>query len=125
MCKAPSKLLVILLMFFALVGQTLAAQLIDTCEEPNRSNSSVIVNDPHRVNIDIISHVNQTAECCSIACCDLDCACAANTCSPFMYVYANEIFTHVKLCAKSFGFSEISQPTIIISLLYRPPIFTA
>lgn len=123
MCRAPSKLLVILLILVAFLGQTMAAQLIITCEEPNNTKLSTIVNDT-ATSADT-SHVNQTSDCCSIACCDLECVCAANTCSPAIYVYSDTVFNHQMLFAESFFSVQTIQPNIIISSLYRPPIFIA
>ena len=125
MYRPPSKLLVILLMLFAFVGQTLADQLIITCEEPSNNELSAIVNDTDTANSANTSHINQTSGCCSTACCELDCVCAANTCSPAMYVYSNTVFNHVMLFAESFSSAQTTQSNTLINFRYRPPIFTA
>ena len=125
MCRAPSKLLVILLMLFAFVGQTVAAHLLITCQEPNKNELLVFVNDTNIKNSFNTNHVNQNKDCCSSACCELDCNCAANACSSVMYVYSDMVFNHVMLFAESFFQSQTTQPNTIISFLYRPPIFTA
>jgi hypothetical protein len=125
MNKAPSTLLVILLMLCAFVGQNLAAQLAVTCEEPFNSDLSVHVNDTYKANLSNTSSINQTTECCSIACCELYCACTANTCSSVMYVCSDLVSNRVMLFAGSFFSPQTIQPSTITSLIYRPPILTA
>ena len=111
-------------MLFAFVGQTLADQLIITCEGPNNNELSAIVNIADTESLANTSHINQTSGCCSIVCCDLDCVCAANTCSPAMYIYSNTVFNHVTLFAESFFSTQTTQPNILTNFRYRPPIFS-
>jgi len=124
MFKAVSKVLVIVMMLVAFVGQSIAFNTSMPCEtsvDSLSSNLNALEKHYDSKPID----TDNLEDCCGIECCDVDCACITNACSSFVY-FNTEIDS-----TKTAGLSEVvhnqqsEQPKSISTLVYRPPIFTS
>ena len=124
MFKSVSRVLVLLVMLIAFVGQAAAFNSYSSCETPvdslsNDANAQVKHYDSS------VNKIDNSEDCCGIECCDLDCTCIANTCSSFIYFNTDVNPTKTTALSEIVYVQHTEQPKIIPTLLYRPPIFTS
>ncbi|WP_085297644.1 hypothetical protein [Cognaticolwellia mytili] len=121
MFKAVLRVLVIAIMLFAFVGQTVAFNSAIPCEASENSHP------PHASetakNYDLnMTHTDSEENCCGIDCCNIDCICIANACSSIVY-FSIEV-NSADICTLSdVVYTQQPKQTIsMATLLYRPPI---
>ncbi len=124
MFKVASKVLIIVIMLVAFVGQALAFNTSMPCE----TSVDAISLDVKKLEKHLDSNLKATdapENCCGIACCDLGCTCIANACSSLVYFNTEVYATKVDAITEVINNQESAQPKAISALLYRPPIFTS
>jgi hypothetical protein len=124
MLKPLSKTCITILMMFAFIGQSMAYH---TSFSLKLSAETDIVNEhvlqqQHSTNADSDC---QVTNCCDTNCCELGCVCPANACTSVLSILnepKNNDFYHGNEHVYSY---TNKQPMSIISLPFRPPIFTS
>lgn len=119
MSKVSVNVVVVIVMLFAFVGQTVAFSFSSPCEgetENQTLTEQVAKNDTSTASDD---------DCCDIECCILDCLCIANACSPLVYLSNATTSIGLNFNVISGYYHESRQPISIPIPLYRPPIFTS
>jgi hypothetical protein len=122
MFPAVSRVLVIVMMLTAFVGQAITFNTLMSCEtsvDPLSPNFIVRVKN---YDSNPIGKDNQE-DCCGIECCGIDCICIANACSSFLYVNMEVVTNNIAALSEIVYTQQAEQPKSIASLLYRPPIF--
>ena len=122
MLKAVSRVLVIAMMLFAFVGQTLAFNTSMPCDT-SVDHLSANISEPVKHYESTSDNANNQEDCCGIECCDLDCTCIANACSSIVYFNTEFNSTRPVTLSNLVVIQQSEQPKSIATLLYRPPIF--
>ena len=114
MCKGMSKLLIMMTILVAFVGQALASPFFV-------SDDDIIIT--QSITLESQNEYQQGADdCCDTDCCENDCICPENACATFAYIPVNPIASELI----RFGGPVRSTPTpdihSIVTSFYRPPI---
>jgi len=143
MFNAKSNVLILAIMLIAFLGQALAFNGALSCETPNvadtvfahtssanktsESGEPITHNNQKPENTALSTHAdtNDAADCCGVECCNADCLCSANTCSSFTYSEIDIGSSKSELLSEAVVSQQSQLPKSIVSLLYRPPIFTS
>ncbi|SEL88280.1 hypothetical protein SAMN05216262_1296 [Colwellia chukchiensis] len=122
MQKNSARILALLLMMVAFIGQTMTFNSSIPCQSSANTqlstlNESLKQNDPSALTIE------NNEDCCGFTCCDLDCSCYANSCASLIF------FTFNARTLKALSLTDaIASPyeasiKLFINSPYRPPIF--
>lgn len=122
MFKASSKVLIIVMMLVAFVGQVTAFNTSMSCETSADSLSAHSSELEQSIDSHSTDSDNQE-DCCGIECCDGGCTCITNACSSFAYFNTEIDPTKTTLLSEAVYMQQSEQPKSISTLLYRPPIF--
>ncbi|MEP1445750.1 MAG: hypothetical protein ABJK37_06520 [Paraglaciecola sp.] len=132
-----SKLLIMITLLVAFVGQSMAYHFVPPDEgstssqtvdgEASQQTKGNKLNDSLQNSLDGANTLasEDVDDCCDIDCCEGECFCPANACASMVYV--DNTLTFSKLILNS----ELALPFVqafpqyIASSLYRPPIFTS
>lgn len=124
MFKSISKVLVVVAMLTAFVGQAFAYSAM-SCEMSAASHQSHMAMDQssmkHHEGMthgDMKSSGSNSEECC-----DIDCVCPANACTSVTFLNSNVVSTDVIRFSDLVNIQQSQQPNSISTSLYRPPIF--
>lgn len=117
MYKPVAKLIVIIMMITALVGQAAANHFILTFEP---ASDTPLVTEHFEQ-----AHLNTADiddDCCDTDCCENECICPINTCTSVMYVFTEIHSTYFDKFYYA-GFTDnVSLVRAFPSTIYRPPI---
>lgn len=116
MFKPLSKVLVVVAMLIAFVGQALAYTAM-SCEMSSGSHESHM-----NMNMDH-GDMNKSSNGQSEDCCDVECICPANACSSTTVLNSSIDSTDIQIFSESVAALQSKQPHSISTSLYRPPIF--
>lgn len=116
MFKPLSKVLVVVAMLIAFVGQALAYTAMP-CEMSSGSHESHM-----NMNMDH-GDMNKSSNGQSEDCCDVECICPANACSSTTVLNSSIDSTDIQIFSESVAALQSKQPHSISTSLYRPPIF--
>jgi len=124
MFKALSKLLFMMTLLVALLGQTMASHFIASNDDSFHFQTEI--QQEMFVSYSNDSNTSQeNEECCKVECCETECICPANTCASVVFLDTNlPISTLVALSESMLPF-ERKAPHFIATSHYRPPIFTS
>ncbi|MUH71268.1 hypothetical protein [Psychrosphaera haliotis] len=151
MLKSLSKLLFMITLLVAFVGQAMAVHFVvpleetldkhtkvlqvnvssDTNNDASNSNNSYTNIDANNVintnTTKVLEHKAEENEddCCEVECCENECICPANSCASFMYLESSFYLSESILLTQPSLPSVIKATQFISALLYRPPIFTS
>jgi len=124
MFKSVSRVLVLLVMLTAFIGQAMAFNSATSCKTSVDSLSHNVSEQVKHYDSNPIK-IESSEDCCDIECCDLDCTCIANACSSFVYFNTDIEPTKTAALSEVVYRRHAEQPKSIATLLYRPPIFTS
>ena len=141
MLKSLFKLLLMIIMLVAFVGQTVAYQFVasydessaqHTASEKHTSSEHTDIQQPTPVNeVDSANngnnaHTSETDDdCCYVECCESECICPANACASFAYL-DNSLPLSEPVVLSEPLLSLVTKGTRFIARsLFRPPIFTS
>jgi hypothetical protein len=121
-----SKLLFMIILLVAFVGQTMAYSLMtsyDSISELKTRTQSQAVNTGH----DEYMSAENTSEddCCDVECCESECICPANACGSMVYLHSNLLLSDSVVISESLNLLSTQAALVIKRSLYRPPIFTS
>jgi len=125
MFKALSKVLVVVAMLIAFVGQALAYTAM-SCEMSSGSHESHMNMDHSKMSHhEGMNHgdMNKSSNGQSEDCCDVECICPANACSSTTVLNSSIDSTDIQIFSESVAALQSKQPHSISTSLYRPPIF--
>ena len=105
-------------MLFAFVGQVTAFTPNVACDEESSIETTSLIEQ-------IADHSEEAIDCCGIDCCDSDCICATNACSTASFVNTEMSSSRFITLSESTFTYQSERPNSILTLLYRPPIFTS
>ena len=147
MLKSLSKLLFMITLLVAFVGQAMAVHFVVPIEETLDQHTKVLQvnvssytnNDAsNNTNIDANNVINTNTtkvlehkaeenedDCCEVECCENECICPANSCASFMYLESSFYLSESILLTEPSLPSVIKATQFISASLYRPPIFTS
>ncbi|TMO67771.1 hypothetical protein [Pseudoalteromonas aurantia] len=124
MFKPLSKTCIAIMMMVAFIGQAMAYHTSFSIE----ASSDVHIVTEH---VEQPQHIEsadsdcQLTNCCDTNCCEIDCICPANACTSALYIL-NEPQMIGFMYVNGPIYSSINkQPISILSLPFRPPIFTS
>jgi len=125
MFKPLSKVLVVVAMLIAFVGQALAYTAM-SCEMSLGSHESHMNMEhskmSHHEGMDH-GDMNKSSNGQSEDCCDVECICPANACSSTTVLNSSIDSTDIQIFSESVAALQSKQPHSISTSLYRPPIF--
>jgi len=124
MFKAVSRVLVWAVILVAFIGQAMTFNASMPCEtsvESHYTSLNELVNNYDSNSID----TDNQEDCCGIECCSINCACIGNACASFVYFNAEVDSTKSALLSEAVYIQQSEQPKSILTLRYRPPIFTS
>jgi hypothetical protein len=126
MLNTLSKLLFMIILLVAFVGQTMAYSLMtsyDSISELKTRTQSQAVNTGH----DEYMSAENTSEddCCDVECCESECICPANACGSMVYLHSNLLLSDSVVISESLNLLSTQAALVIKRSLYRPPIFTS
>ena len=132
MYKPLSKLLIIITILVAFVGQAMAYHFMAVNDTHSNLQSTaqlqVFDNDTYdgqsSENNDGQSSENND-DCCEIECCESECICPANACISPVYLDTNLSLSELVILSESMLSLQSKDTHFIASSLYRPPIFTS
>ncbi|TMS82926.1 hypothetical protein [Pseudoalteromonas sp. S554] len=116
MFKPLSKVLVVVAMLIAFVGQAFVYSAMP-CEMSSGSHESHM-----NMNMDH-GDMNKSSNGQSEDCCDVECICPANACSSTTVLNSSIDSTDIQIFSESVAALQSKQPHSISTSLYRPPIF--
>ena len=136
MYKPLSKVLIVMTMLIAFIGQTLAYSAM-ACEMAGDAHQAhtMMVNgeetmshhlmdrsssDHGNMNHPMASQGNPSS---SDDCCGVDCICPANACTSFTLLSTPTTYVDLVLLNEALNLLPIEQPSSLPTSLYRPPIF--
>jgi len=122
MFQTVLKVLVIVVMLVAFVGQAVTFNTSMSCEtsvETITPNFSELVKHNNSNPID----TDNSEDCCGIECCEIDCSCIANACSSFLHFNTEVVSIKTAILSETLYMQQTEQPKSIATLLFRPPIF--
>lgn len=130
MYKSLSKLLIMMTILVAFVGQAMASHFL-TFDDAN-VNQQVNIQQQSAVEFDKNNDAKATADtsndvddCCDTDCCEGECFCPANACVSMVYLN-NSLDQSSLILINEFALATTQKnPQNIVSSLYRPPIFTS
>lgn len=125
MFKPLSKVLVVVAMLIAFVGQALAYTAM-SCEMSSGSHESHMNMDHSKMSHhEGMNHgeMDKSSNGQSEDCCDVECVCPANACSSTTVLNSSVDSTDIQLLSESLAALQPKQPHSISTSLYRPPIF--
>ncbi len=147
MLKSLSKLLFMITLLVAFVGQAMAVHFVVPLEDTLDQQTKVLqVNVTSDTNNDASNNTNKDAnnvintntttvlehkaeesegDCCEVECCENECICPANSCASFMYLESSFYLSESILLTEPSLPSVIKATQFISASLYRPPIFTS
>ncbi|MBQ4832878.1 hypothetical protein J8L70_06460 [Pseudoalteromonas sp. MMG010] len=126
MSKSLSKVLVVVAMLTAFLGQALAYTAMP-CEMSADSHVSHMEMEQTSLNhLESMSHgdmkISDTGN--YQDCCSVDCTCPANACITITFLNTNNVgLTDFLRIREAMYLQKVEQPTSISTSLYRPPIF--
>ena len=116
MFKPLSKVLVVVAMLIAFVGQAFVYSAMP-CEMSSGSHESHM-----NMNMDH-GDMNKSSNGQSEDCCDVECICPANACSSTTVLNSSVDSTDIQIFSEFVAALQSKQPHSISTSLYRPPIF--
>ena len=125
MSKSLSKVLVVIAMLTAFLGQALAYTAM-SCEMSADSHASHMEMEHSSMNHqESMSHGDmKTSDTGKYQdCCSVDCTCPANACTSITFLNTNVGSTDLLRVREAVFLQKVEQPTSISTSLYRPPIF--
>ena len=141
MLKSLSKLLLMITLLVAFVGQAMAVHFVVPLEETLEQHTKVVqvnvssdTNNVTNTNINtntnttvVLEHQAEESEddCCEVECCENECICPANSCASFIYLQCSSYLSESVALTESLLPSVIKDTHFIATSLYRPPIFTS
>jgi len=125
MLKALSKVIVVVAMFIAFIGQSMAFITVNSYQSSPVANISINGTENIIKNVDHKDNNETIADCCDVECCDVDCVCLASGCLSLTYLNSEIIATQIAVFSEAIFLPQTEQIKSITSLLYRPPIFTS
>lgn len=122
MSKSLSKLLIIMTILIAFVGQAIAYHFMDVYDAHSnlQSTAQLQINDYYGVK----SSENDD-DCCEIECCESECICPANACISPVFLDTKLSLSELVILSESMLSLQSKDTHFIASSLYRPPIFTS
>jgi len=126
MSKSLSKLLFMILLLVAFVGQTMAYSImasygsISEFQTSTQLQSSSTEHDEH-------SSAGSASDddCCEVECCESECICPANACASMVYVDSYLPLSELAVITESLHLLSTQATFFIATSLFRPPIFTS
>ena len=118
MFKPLSKVLVVVAMLIAFVGQAFVYSAMP-CEMSSGSHESHMNMNMNMDHGDMNKSSNGQSE----DCCDVECICPANACSSTTVLNSSIDSTDIQIFSESVAALQSKQPHSISTSLYRPPIF--
>lgn len=140
MFKPISKVVVVMTMLVAFVGQalaysTMACEMAGDMHQAHNMHQSTDVSAGH----DMMNHSEHSSELTHEMmdhssmvhdtmsdmqnCCGIDCMCPANACSSTPFISERNLLTPVGISSEALVSKPVAQPSAIPTSLYRPPIF--
>lgn len=136
MCKPLSKVLIVMTMLIAFLGQTLAysAMACEMAGDAHQAHNTMVNGEEtmshHSMDHSSSDHGNmnhpmpgQDKTSNSDDCCGVDCICPANACTSFTLLSAPTTYVDLALLNEAVNLLPIEQPSSLPTSLYRPPIF--
>ncbi|WP_042149971.1 hypothetical protein [Pseudoalteromonas sp. '520P1 No. 412'] len=122
MFKLLSKLLFIITIAVAFIGQTMAYHIMPSFDDMSELHTKVfqqaVENNDHDMN-------TSDDDCCEIDCCETECICPANACASFTYLDNNTDISELVILSEQQLSLATKSTHFIANSLYRPPIFTS
>ena len=124
MFKPLSKVLVVVAMLTAFVGQALAYTSMSCEMSADSHQSHMAMEHSSMKSHEGMEHGDMKASASSSKdCCDVDCICPANACSSTTVLNSSIDSTDIQIFSESVAALQSKQPHSISTSLYRPPIF--
>jgi pyruvate/2-oxoglutarate/acetoin dehydrogenase E1 component len=124
MFKPLSKVLVVVAMLTAFVGQALAYTSMSCEMSADSHQSHMTMEHSSMKSHEGMEHGDMKASASSSKdCCDVDCICPANACSSTTVLNSSIDSTDIQIFSESVAALQSKQPHSISTSLYRPPIF--
>lgn len=124
MFKPLSKVLVVVAMLTAFVGQALAYTSMFCEMSADSHQSHMTMEHSSMKSHEGMEHGDMKASASSSKdCCDVDCICPANACSSTTVLNSSIDSTDIQIFSESVAALQSKQPHSISTSLYRPPIF--
>ena len=134
MHTAFSKAVVVVVMLVAFLGQAMAMSSLISNKSSDKNSYQSTYQSPFSANSFVNSEKPQINDlavadcsdpiCCDLDCCDNDCICAASGCSSIVYLYSEIDAVQLPIFSEILPLTQLKQANSIISIHYRPPIFT-
>lgn len=124
MYKPLSKLLIIITILVAFVGQAMAYHFMAVNDTHSNLQSTAQLKVFDNDTYDGQSSENND-DCCEIECCESECICPANACISPVYLDTNLSLSELVILSESMLSLQSKDTHFIASSLYRPPIFTS
>lgn len=124
MYKPLSKLLIIITILVAFVGQAMAYHFMTVNDTDSDLHSTAQLQVFDNDTYDGQSSDNND-DCCEIECCESECICPANACISPVYLDTNLSLSELVILSESMLSLQSKDTHFIASSLYRPPIFTS
>lgn len=124
MFKSMSKLLFMIILLVAFVGQTMAYSLMasfDSISELQTSTQFQSSSTEH----DLSEESASEDDCCDVECCESECICPANGCASMVYLHSSLPISDIAVISESLNLLSTQAVLVIARSLYRPPIFTS
>jgi hypothetical protein len=124
MSKPLSKLLIIITILVAFVGQAMAYKFMAVNDTDSNLQSTAQLQIFDNNTFGEKSSENDD-DCCEIECCESECICPANACTSNVYLDTNLSLSELVILSESMLSLQSKDTHFIASSLYRPPIFTS
>jgi len=124
MLKSLLKLLSMIILLVAFIGQTMAYHFMESYDGFSEQRTKI----QHQTFVDVNDSSNASEDtdlCCEVECCESECICPANTCASSAYLDNSLPLSGVVFLSEP-QFSLATKTThFIATSLYRPPIFSS
>lgn len=124
MQRPLSKLLLMITMLIAFVGQTMAYHFMASYDSSFEQHIEI----PQKTIINDNSSANPSEsidDCCEVECCESDCICPANACASIAYLDSRLLLSDIMVLSEPLLSLATKDTYFIASPFYRPPIFTS
>lgn len=122
MLKPLPKLLLIITMLVAFMGQTMAYHFIALNEITSEKQTNVQLSNFVENNDNSNASVD---DCCQVECCESECICPANVCTSSAYIDNRLSMSDIIFLSEPLLSLATKGTHFIATSLYRPPIFTS
>ena len=130
MHKPISKLLVVVAMLIAFVGQalaysTMACEMTGDMHQDHMSMTSSTMSEHGDMDHSNMDHANMNHDNMTTSedCCGIDCMCPANACTSLSFLTETSVFSNTLIASETVPLHGSLQLNSLPSSLYRPPIF--